>query len=126
VLTLPGVKDENAINHIKNNSYLDFQAPVQEDGKFELYLPPGNFMVREFGDNSDKYAVPITIHDPKTDKDAKHAYRADLVYPASLRGKFAKEDGTAKKHCLTCRDGNNALHFDFDTYWKNIEHKDDP
>jgi hypothetical protein len=94
VLTLPGVKDENAINHIKNNSYLDFQAPVQEDGKFELYLPPGNFMIREFGDNNDKHAVPITIHDPKTDKDAKQEYRVDLVYPAPLRGKFVKEDGT--------------------------------
>jgi hypothetical protein len=30
---------------------------------------------------------------------------------------------TAKKHCLTCHDGNNSPNFDFETYWKKIEHK---
>ena len=34
------------------------------------------------------------------------------------------EGGVAKKHCLTCHDGNNSPHFDFDTYWKKIEHKE--
>jgi len=35
------------------------------------------------------------------------------------------EGDTAKKHCLTCHDGNNSPHFDFDTYWKKIEHKEE-
>jgi hypothetical protein len=30
----------------------------------------------------------------------------------------------AKKHCITCHDGNNSPHFDFDIYWKKIEHKE--
>lgn len=34
------------------------------------------------------------------------------------------EGGAAKKHCLTCHDGNNSPHFDFDTYWEKIEHKE--
>ena len=35
------------------------------------------------------------------------------------------ENGTAKKHCLTCHDGDNSPHFEFETYWKKIEHKND-
>jgi len=34
--------------------------------------------------------------------------------------------GAAKKHCLTCHDGDNSPHFDFDSYWKKMEHKDAP
>jgi len=33
--------------------------------------------------------------------------------------------GAAKKHCLTCHDGNNSPNFDFDAYWKKIEHKEE-
>ena len=35
------------------------------------------------------------------------------------------EGGAAKKHCLTCHDGDNSPHFDFDTYWQKIEHKEE-
>ena len=35
------------------------------------------------------------------------------------------ENGAAKRLCLTCHDGNNSPHFDFDTYWKKIVHKED-
>jgi hypothetical protein len=35
------------------------------------------------------------------------------------------EGGAAKKHCLTCHDGNNSPNFDFETYWKKIEHKEE-
>jgi formate-dependent nitrite reductase cytochrome c552 subunit len=36
------------------------------------------------------------------------------------------ENGVAKKQCLTCHDGDNSPHFNFDTYWKKIEHKSEP
>ena len=35
------------------------------------------------------------------------------------------EGGAAKKQCLTCHDGNNSPHFDFDTYWQKIVHKEE-
>jgi hypothetical protein len=37
--------------------------------------------------------------------------------------RLSVEGGTAKGHCLTCHDGNNSPKFDFETYWKKIEHK---
>ena len=56
--------------------------------------------------------------------------RAEAGSNATLQGNLRKalrlsvEGGMAKKHCLTCHDGNNSPHFDFDTYWKKIEHKE--
>jgi len=38
--------------------------------------------------------------------------------------RLSVEHGTAKKHCLTCHDGDNSPHFDFKTYWEKIEHKE--
>ena len=35
------------------------------------------------------------------------------------------EGGAARRHCLTCHDGDNSPNFDFDTYWKKIEHKEE-
>ena len=35
------------------------------------------------------------------------------------------EGGAAKKLCLTCHDGDNSPHFDFDSFWKKIEHKEE-
>jgi len=51
----------------------------------------------------------------------------DDVLQESLRKaiRLPVEGGTAKKHCLTCHDGNNSPHFDFDTYWQKIEHKEE-
>jgi hypothetical protein len=37
--------------------------------------------------------------------------------------RLSVENGTAKKHCLTCHDGDNSPQFIFETYWKKIEHK---
>ncbi len=31
-------------------------------------------------------------------------------------------DNVAKKHCITCHDGDNSPAFDFDTYWPKIVH----
>ncbi|MDR3181838.1 MAG: hypothetical protein LBT89_02790 [Planctomycetaceae bacterium] len=31
----------------------------------------------------------------------------------------------AKKHCITCHDGDNSPKFDFDKYWKEIKHKEE-
>jgi hypothetical protein len=33
-------------------------------------------------------------------------------------------DDAAKKHCITCHDGDNSPHFDFNTYWQKIVHKE--
>jgi hypothetical protein len=30
----------------------------------------------------------------------------------------------AKKVCLQCHDGDNSPHFDFETYWQKIVHKE--
>ena len=35
------------------------------------------------------------------------------------------EGGAARRHCITCHDGNNSPFFDFDTYWKKIEHPEE-
>ena len=35
------------------------------------------------------------------------------------------EGGLARRHCITCHDGDNSPGFDFDTYWKKIEHKEE-
>ena len=52
---------------------------------------------------------------------------SDKALKESLRRaiRLSVEGGTAKKHCLTCHDGNNSPHFDFETYWKKIEHKEE-
>ena len=56
--------------------------------------------------------------------------RAEAGSNATLQTNLRKairlpvEGGAAKKHCLTCHDGNNSPHFDFETYWKKIEHKE--
>ena len=50
---------------------------------------------------------------------------ADQVLQEKIRKmiRLSVESGTAKKQCLTCHDGNNSPKFDFETYWKKIEHK---
>jgi len=50
---------------------------------------------------------------------------ADQTLQEKLRNaiRLSVEVGTAKKHCLTCHDGDNSPHFDFETYWKKIVHK---
>jgi len=52
---------------------------------------------------------------------------SDAALQESLRKalRLSATDGTAKKHCLTCHDGNNSPHFDFETFWKKIEHKEE-
>ena len=46
---------------------------------------------------------------------------------ASLRKatRLSVEGGAAKRQCLTCHDGNNSPHFDFETYWQKIVHKEE-
>ena len=36
--------------------------------------------------------------------------------------RLSVESGAAKKLCLTCHDGDNSPHFDFETYWEKIKH----
>ena len=52
---------------------------------------------------------------------------SDTTLQVNLRQviRLPVESGAAKKHCLTCHDGNNSPHFDFETYWKKIEHKEE-
>jgi len=58
--------------------------------------------------------------------------RAEMGTNEALQASLRKairlpiEGGAAKKHCLTCHDGDNSPHFDFDSYWKKMEHKEDP
>ena len=68
-----------------NNFHVEYQTPVQADGKFELYLPPGDFQIKNFGAPDDSRSVPIVIIDIEKE------YRVDLVLPNPLRGKFIKE-----------------------------------
>lgn len=35
------------------------------------------------------------------------------------------EGNAARKHCITCHDGDNSPDFDFDTYWPQIVHPED-
>ena len=35
------------------------------------------------------------------------------------------EGNAAKKLCIECHDGDNSPHFDFDTYWPKIQHKEE-
>ena len=57
--------------------------------------------------------------------------RAEMGTNATLQGslrnaiRLSVESGAAKKQCLTCHDGNNSPHFDFDTYWQKIVHKEE-
>jgi len=51
----------------------------------------------------------------------------DTALQARLRSasRLPVESGAAKKQCLTCHDGNNSPHFDFETYWQKIVHKEE-
>lgn len=51
---------------------------------------------------------------------------ADTALQEKIRRqlRLSVEGETVKKHCLTCHDGNNSPHFDFDTYWKKIDHRE--
>ena len=51
----------------------------------------------------------------------------DETLQASLRKaiRLSVEGGAVKKQCLMCHDGNNSPHFDFDTYWQKIVHKEE-
>ena len=86
-------------NQTINDAYIgqfthEFQARVQPDGKYELYLPPGDFMVKEYNDRDGVRAVPISIAKVK-EGEAKQEHRIDfLAVPAPLRVKFVKEDGS--------------------------------
>lgn len=99
---LPGINEmdidnmtkNNVNNAFKSNFILEFQTQVQADGKYELYLPPGGFSVKEYDDREGKRAVPVSIEFVK-EGDRKEEHRIDfLSVPAPLRGKFVKEDGT--------------------------------
>ena len=88
------VKNTNIANAVAGNFVLEFQAQVQADGTYELYLPPGDFQVREFNDRNGKRATSVSIAVPE-DGEAKEEHRLDfLAVPAPLRGKFVKEDGS--------------------------------
>jgi len=64
-------------------------AVVHIDGKYELYLPPGEFQLKYFGNDEDSQPVPLSI------KDRQKEHFAVLIWPDPPRGKFVKEDGSA-------------------------------
>ena len=94
-MTPPDLMKVRNIAGNSSNFTLNFQTPVQADGKYELYLPPGDFQITESGDSCCAHAVSVAIKDTEKDKDAPKEYRIDLTFPAPLRGKFVKEDGSA-------------------------------
>jgi hypothetical protein len=51
---------------------------------------------------------------------------ADIKLQEKLRKaiKLSIEDNKAKKICIECHDGDNSPHFDFKSYWKKIQHKE--
>ena len=59
----------------------------------------------------------------------KHT-KAEQGNDKNLQQKFRQavrlpiENGVAKKNCITCHDGDNSPHFNFDTYWPKIVHKE--
>jgi hypothetical protein len=67
---------------------VDFTARVRANGKFELYLPPGNYQISTVGIRDDSRKVSLSVKD----KDQK--FSVNLTMPVPLRGKFVKEDGT--------------------------------
>jgi len=64
---------------------IPFQATVQDDGTFEIYLPPGDFSIMGTGGT---YPVPVSI-----DRDGGEKYHVDLIY-FERYGKFVTEDGS--------------------------------
>jgi hypothetical protein len=52
---------------------------------------------------------------------------ADTARQEALRNmiRLPLKNDTAKKHCIGCHDGDNSPHFDFETYWKKIEHREE-
>ena len=87
-------KDANVLNALKSNFVLEFQTRVQPDGTFELYLPPGDFLITEIHDDKFAHAVSLSVKDVEKEKNAPKEYRIALTFPAPLRGKFVKEDGS--------------------------------
>jgi hypothetical protein len=86
------VQDVNVVNAFIQNFVLEFQTRVKADGKYELYLPPGEFLVKEYDDRDEARAVPVSI---EIIKEARKEQQVDfLKVPAPLRGKFVKEDGS--------------------------------
>ena len=75
------------INGNQWNFVQDLQATVQRDGKFELYLTPGTFIV---GKSQYDTTQEITV----SDNDANKDYHLDIVWPAPLRAKIVTEDGS--------------------------------
>jgi hypothetical protein len=51
---------------------------------------------------------------------------ADSAQKQKLRKavRLPLEGNVARKLCIECHDGDNSPHFDFDTYWPKIEHKE--
>lgn len=87
------INNMNIDNAFKSNFILEFQTRVQADGQYELYLPPGNFSIKEYDDREGQRAVPVSIERIK-DGGTKEDHHIDfLSVPAPLRGKFVKEDG---------------------------------
>ena len=80
-------KNDMILNqHIQPNFALEFQTPVQDDGAFELYLPPGEFLIQKTGGDRPSESVVL--------KDSRKENRVALTFPAPLRGKFVKENGS--------------------------------
>ncbi|MDR1962676.1 MAG: hypothetical protein LBQ50_02740, partial [Planctomycetaceae bacterium] len=50
---------------------------------------------------------------------------SDAAFQEKLRKSMRLPLNTAKKVCLQCHDGDNSPHFDFDTYWSKIVHKEE-
>ena len=74
---------------------LAFQTWTQSEGKFELYLPSGDFQIEDLvglmgiDNTDDSRSVSISV------RNREENYRVELVLPTMPHGKFVKEDGSA-------------------------------
>ena len=61
----------------------------------------------------------------------EHHARAEMGANAALQERLRLairlpvDGGLARRHCLTCHDGDNSPNFDFETYWEKIEHREE-
>jgi len=80
-----------AIINAMNNPPMAFQTLVQEDGTFEFYLPPGDFLMVGAGGliiGPDRTLNVISIS-----RNGEKEYHVDLTYSSDPYGEFIKEDG---------------------------------
>jgi hypothetical protein len=92
---------------------------------------PAEFLPYEHGFQGEDTTPPLldvgceSCHGPG-ENHIKAEQGADTALQEKLRRsiRLPLEGNAAKKSCLQCHDGDNSPHFNFDTYWSKIVHKE--